>query len=151
MFTPKALLALQKSPMLQDALTGQQLKAAGKRFLIGKRSVQESIINAYKIFQNPINNYKPNKHQHRHAQTLHLADLASMPAYPGTEENSWGTAVGCTLLAIAAVSSETAQGILPDDFTSHVLGSLADGSDGSDGSDGLDIHWKLIGMVFSHV
>eukprot|EP00435_Cladocopium_sp_Y103_P066772 s254_g29.t1 len=45
-----------------------------------------------------------------------------MPAYPGTEENSWWTAVGCTLLAIAAVSSETAQGILPDDFTSHVLG-----------------------------
>lgn len=50
-----------------------------------------------------------------------------MPAYPGTEENSWWTAVGCTLLAIASVSSETAQGILPDDFTSHVLGSLADG------------------------
>ena len=49
-----------------------------------------------------------------------------MPAYPGTEENSWWTAVGCTLLAIAAVSSETAQGILPDDFTSHVLGFLAD-------------------------
>ncbi|CAL1139793.1 unnamed protein product [Cladocopium goreaui] len=45
-----------------------------------------------------------------------------MPAYPGTEENSWWTAVGCTLLAIASVSSETAQGILPDDFTSHVLG-----------------------------
>ena len=49
----------------------------------------------------------------------------AMPAYPGTEENSWWTAVGCTLLAIAAVSSETAQRILPDDFTSHVLGCLA--------------------------
>jgi hypothetical protein len=66
----------------------------------------------------PINTININK------QTLHPA---SMPAYPGTEENSWWTAVGCTLLAIASVSSETAQGILPDDFISHVLGSLADG------------------------
>ena len=45
-----------------------------------------------------------------------------MPAYPGTEENSWWTAVGCTLLAVATVSSETAQQILPEDFVSHALG-----------------------------
>lgn len=48
-----------------------------------------------------------------------------MPAYPGTEENSWWIAVASTVLAIAAVGSRTAQEILPDDFTSHALGSSA--------------------------
>ncbi|CAJ1353814.1 unnamed protein product [Effrenium voratum] len=45
-----------------------------------------------------------------------------MPPYPGTEENSWWVALGCTGLAIAAVSSEQAQRILPDDIISHTLG-----------------------------
>ena len=48
--------------------------------------------------------------------------LPAMPPYPGTEENSWFVAVGCTVLAIAAVSSEISQQILPDDFVSHALG-----------------------------
>eukprot|EP00438_Fugacium_kawagutii_P002380 Skav201009 [mRNA] locus=scaffold991:299499:301267:- [translate_table: standard] len=62
-----------------------------------------------------------------------------MPAYPGTEENSWWIAVGSTVLAIAAVGSRTAQEILPDDFTSHALGFSARRDSPPHGSAGTEV------------